>query len=215
VTCFGYFRFARAVLPHFHRQRSGHIINIASMLSEGAAPLLSAYSSAKHAVLGWSQCLRLELYHTGIDVSAVLVPSLATPMFDHAQMKLGHAPRPVPPTYDPDVAARAVVRVAVRPRPKTVPVFLQGTFILWLKRWLPFVGDFILGRWGVRMQMRPALKDPRRGNLFHPVPEGVGPRGSVPPTPRWLRWCAASGLFALAGSVAGAVGYAAWRVSRR
>ena len=199
VTCFGYLRFARAVLPHFRRQGSGHIINVASMLSEGAAPLLSAYTAAKHAVFGWAESLRLELYQSGIDVSNVLVPSVATPMFDHAQMKLGYAPQPVPPTYDPDVAARAVVRCARKPNHKSVPVFLQGKLILWLQNWLPFVGDFVLGHWGAQLQERDAHVDPNKGNLWRPVREGVGPYGSVPPTPRWKMWGASLGLIALAG----------------
>jgi short-subunit dehydrogenase len=199
VTCFGYMRYARAVLPHFRRQGWGHIINVASMLSEGAAPLLSAYAAAKHAVLGWAQSLRLELYHTGIDVSNVLVPSVATPMFDHAQMKLGWAPQPIPPTYDPDVAARAVLRCARRPNPKSVPVFLQGRLILWMQGVAPFVGDFLLRRWGTRLQERNRHVDPEKGNLWRPVREGVGPYGSVPPTPRWKLWSAGVGLVAVLG----------------
>jgi len=207
VTCFGYLRFARAVLPHFRQQGSGHIINVASMLSVGAAPLLSAYAAAKHAVLGWALSLRLELYGTGIDVSNVLVPSVATPMFDHAQMKLGWAPQPIPPTYDPDVAARAVLRCARRPNPKSVPVFLQGRMTLWMQRWTPFVGDFLLRRWGTLLQQRNRHVDPDRGNLWLPVREGIGPYGSVPPTARWKLVTAGLGLLA-------ALGLAGWGAKR-
>ena len=205
VTCFGYFRFARAVLPHFRRQGSGHIINVASMLSEGAAPLLSAYASAKHAVFGWAESLRLELYKTGIDVSNVLAPSVATPMFDHAQMKLGCAPQPIPPTYDPYVVARAVVRCARKPNHKAVPVFLQGKLILALQNWLPFVGDFILRRWGKQLQERNQPVDPNKGNLWRPVREGVGPYGSVPPTPRWKLWGVSLGVIVAAGLLGASV----------
>jgi len=202
VTCFGYMRFARAVLPHFRAQGSGHILNVASMLSSGAAPLLSAYTAAKHAILGWSQSLRLELWRTRIDVSAILLPSVSTPMFDHAPMKLGRAPRPVPPTYDTEVAARAIVRTARRPRAKVVPVFLQGRLILWTQRWLPKLGDTIMGRFGAALQMADEPRDPRRGNLFAPIPEGVGPYGSVPPTPKWKRLGGAALLFGAVGAAA-------------
>jgi short-subunit dehydrogenase len=63
VTCFGYMRFARAVLPHFRSQGSGHIINVLSMLSKGGAPLLSIYTAAKHALLGWQKSLKLVWRH--------------------------------------------------------------------------------------------------------------------------------------------------------
>jgi hypothetical protein len=111
---------------------------------------------------------------------------------------LGFAPRPVPPTYDTDVAARAVVECARRPHPAKVPVFLQGSLILWLQRWAPWVGETILKKWGVRLQTRGLRLSRPEGNLFAPIPEGVGPYGSVPPTPAWQRTCAAGAILALA-----------------
>jgi hypothetical protein len=164
--------------------------------------------------VGWSESLRLELLRTGIDVSAVLLPSVATPMFDHARMKLGYAPQPIPPTYDTDIAARAVVRCALRPTPRAVPVFLQGRLILWLQRWASFVGDFVLSRWGQELQMRNRRVDPTHGNLFAPVPEGVGPYGSVPPTAPWKRWGAGAMVLLLAASVLGGLGFSAARAAR-
>lgn len=187
VTFLGYLRFARAVLPHMRAQGDGHILNVASMLAKGAAPLLSAYSAAKHAALGWAKALRLELLTSGIDVSNVLLPSVSTPMFDHAPMRLGRKPQPVPPTYDTEVAARAVVRVAKRPQVEHVPVFLQGRALLFLDRWAPWLGDFVMSRFGERLQMRPEPQDPREGNLWTPIARGVGPYGSVPPTALWKR----------------------------
>lgn len=205
VNCFGYMRMARAVLPHFRARGSGHILNVQSMLSQGSAPLLAAYTASKHATLGWARCLEVELWGTGIHVSNVLVPSVATPMFDHAPTQLHLAPRPVPPTYEPEVAARAVVRCARRPGRTSVPVFLQGRLILWMDRWVPRLGKWALGRFGARMQMREEPVARPEGNLFHPVPQGVGPRGSVPPTARWKRFTATAGLVALAGGALGGV----------
>jgi short-subunit dehydrogenase len=202
VTCFSYLRFAREVLPHFRARGSGHIINVLSMLSIGAAPLLSTYAAAKHALLGWAESLRLELTGSGIDVSTILAPSVATPMFDHAQMKLGRAPKPIPPVYDPDVVAKAVVQCAYKPASRVMPVFLQGPLIFWVQQLAPWIGDFLLSRWGVRLQMRDQVVDPEKGNLFEPVEEGVGPYGSVPPTPAWMRYGAGMGL--LAGGIGAA-----------
>jgi short-subunit dehydrogenase len=214
VNCFGYMRFARAVLPHFKAQGSGHILNVQSMLSTGAAPLLAAYASSKHATFGWAKCLELELRGTGIRVSNVQVPSVATPMFDHAPTQLHLAPMPVPPTYEPDVAARAVVRCAQRPGQTSVPVFLQGWLLLWMDRWVPQVGKWILGHFGARMQVRARPVDRPEGNLFQPVPQGVGPRGSVPPTPRWKRFTATAGLVALASGALSGVALGARGLAR-
>lgn len=214
VNCFGYMRFARAVLPHFRSQRSGHVLNVQSMLSTGGAPLLAAYASSKHATLGWAKCLELELRGTNIHVSNVLVPSVATPMFDHAPTQFHLAPMPVPPTYEPDVAARAVVRCARRPGRTVVPVFLQGKLILWMDRWVPQVGKWLLGNFGARMQMREKPVERTEGNLFRPVWQGVGPRGSVPPTPRWKRFTATAGLMALAGGALSGVALGARELAR-
>lgn len=208
VNCFGYMRFARAVLPHFRERGSGHILNVQSMLAKGAAPLLASYTASKHATLGWARCLELELRGSGLQVSNVLVPSVATPMFDHAPTQFRLAPMPVPPTYEPDVVARAVVRCARRPGRTSVPVFLQGRLILWMSQWVPQVGKWILGNFGARLQMREQPLERPEGNLFHPVPQGVGPHGSVPPTARWKRFTATAGLLTVAGGVLGGVALA-------
>lgn len=210
VTCFGYFRFARAVLPVFRKNGKGHIINVLSMLSRGGAPLLSAYAAAKHALWGWAQSLQLELTGSGIELSNIFVPSVATPMFDHAPTKMGFAPQPIPPTYDPDLIGREVVRCAKKPNPESVPTFLQGSLILWLQRHAPWVGNVILGKWGAKMQMRPIPLRRERGNLFEPVPQGVGPRGSVPPTKPWVRY----GATALILGALGGAGLGAWKTAK-
>jgi short-subunit dehydrogenase len=201
INVFGFMRFARAVLPHFKARGSGHILNVQSMLSKGSAPLLAAYTASKHASLGWAKCLEMELEGTGIAVSNVLVPSVATNMFSHAPTMFGLAPKPVPPTYDPDVAARAVLKCARRPGKTVIPVFLGGRLLLWLNALAPAVGKHIMGRFGARMQMRDEPVVRPEGNLFQPVAEGVGPYGPVPPTPRWVRFSATAGLAALVGGV--------------
>lgn len=214
VNCFGYFRFARAVLPHFRTHDRGHIVNVLSMLSVGAAPLLSVYTASKHALLGWSDSMRLELYQTGIDVSAILLPSVSTPMFAHAPMRLGVAPRPVPPTYDTDVAARAVLHCARKPNKRYVPVFLQGTAMLWMQQYAPWFGDVVMGRFGARLQMGNRPVDPAKGSLHHPIPEGVGPYGPVPPTPAWKRWGVVAAGVAATALMAGGLAAGTARAAR-
>ena len=201
TNCFGFMRFARAVLPHFRKQGSGHILNVQSMLSKGAAPLLSAYTASKHATLGWANCLELELKTAGIHVSNVLVPSVSTNMFAHAPTLLNKAPQPVPPTYDTDVAARAVLQCARRPGRTVVPVFLQGWLILAIDTLLPGLGKFVLSRWGAQMQMREEPVTRHEGNLFQPMVRASGPQGPVPPTAPWKRYSVTAGMAALAGGV--------------
>ncbi|MBM7112653.1 SDR family NAD(P)-dependent oxidoreductase [Archangium primigenium] len=201
VNCLGFMRFARAVMPHFRRQGSGHVLNVQSMLSKGAAPLLSAYTASKHATLGWAKSLQLELSGTGISVSNILVPSVDTNMFAHAPTLLSRAPQPVPPTYDVDVVARSIVAAARRPGKTRVPVFLQGWLILAMDTLAPWAGDWVLGRFGVRMQQRETSVHRPEGNLFKPMAGTFGPRGPVPPTPGWLRYSATAGLAVLAGGV--------------
>jgi short-subunit dehydrogenase len=201
INVFGFMRFARAVLPHFKERGSGHIINVQSMLSKGAAPLLAAYTASKHATLGWAKCLEMEWMGSGIHVSNVLVPSVSSNMFEHAPTMFGLAPKPVPPTYDTDVAARAVLRCALRPGKTVVPVFLGGRLLLWVDALLAPVGKALMSRFGARIQMKDEPIHRPEGNLFRPVPEGVGPYGSVPPTPVWKRVTATAGLAALAGGV--------------
>jgi len=214
VSCFGYLRFARAVLPHFRAKNDGQIINVLSMLSLGGAPLLSAYTAAKHALWGWAQCLALELYPTGISVSNVMTPSIATPMFDHAPTQLNRAPRPVPPTYSPDVVARAVVRLAKSRKARSIPVFLQGRLILFVNRYLSGAGNFVLGHWGERLQMGPEPVSRSEGNLFQPVAQGVGPLGSVPPTPKWKRWGSVTAALLLTAAGAGGLALGARKATR-
>lgn len=108
----------KAALPHLRRQNQGTIINVASVLADRAAPLQAPYCASKHGIKGFTEALRMELAHEGsaIDVVLVLPPSMNTPFFAHARSKLGVEPQPIPPVYDPRVAAEAIVAVAERPQ---------------------------------------------------------------------------------------------------
>lgn len=215
INLFGYMRFARAVLPHLHERNDGHLIIIASMLSKGATPLLSAYVASKHAIFGWAETLRLELYQTGIDVSSVLVPSVATPMFDHAATHVGYQPRPVPPTYKPELVAKAVLKLAKKPKPKVMPAFIQGPLFTAAHAVAAPLTDFALGRFGVSVQEEKSKPIHRPdGNLFQPVEAGVGPRGSIPPTPAVTRAAGVAALFGLTGAALFGAGAGIWKAAR-
>jgi short-subunit dehydrogenase len=122
VNLMGQVHGTKAALAIMRERNSGVIVNIASVLGERAVPLQSAYSAAKAGIIRFSEAARLELAHEGRDVAlcVLLLSSVNTPLFDHARSKTGHKPRPIPPVYEPEVVARAVVEVAQRPRPEAV-----------------------------------------------------------------------------------------------
>lgn len=208
VNFFGYLRTSRAVLPQFRRQGSGHIINVLSVFSEMGFPLFSIYAASKHALLGWADSLRLELHGSGIEISNVLLPSLATPFYDVAPTKLDRNPRPPPPVYTSALAARAVVRCARHPDPHHVPVLLQGKLALLLRRLAPALVDPVLGRWGAAWVTGPQPVHRREGNLFSPDKEHYGPKGTVGATPAWammlLGVVTVAGIIGLGGGLTAA-----------
>lgn len=187
VNFFGYLRLTRAVLPHFHRQGRGHVINVLSVFAEMGFPLFSIYAASKHALMGWADSLRLELRGSGIDVSNILLPTIATPFYDVAPTRLGHEPRPPPPVYSPEAAARAVARCAHRPRARHVPSLLQGKLALGARRWAGPLVDVVLAQLGPRMVTSPKPVDRPEGNLFLPREERFGAHGTARATPFWLR----------------------------
>ena len=109
---------AKVALAQMRTQpEGGTIVNISSGLGDRAVPLQSAYCAAKHAINGFSEALRVELEHAGIPVrvSVIKPASIDTPFFQHARSKMGAAPKPVPPVYDPDLVAEAILYAATHP----------------------------------------------------------------------------------------------------
>jgi short-subunit dehydrogenase len=78
VNIFGLARLTQLVLPHMRSQQSGTIINISSMGGKIYTPLGAWYHATKHALEGWSDCLRLETKPFGIHVVIVEPGLIAT-----------------------------------------------------------------------------------------------------------------------------------------
>ncbi len=95
----------------------GVIVSVGSALAFRGIPLQAAYCGSKFAVRGFMQTLRTELLHDGshIRVSMVHLPALNTPQFDWCRNRLPGHPQPVPPIYQPEVAAEAIVAAARDP----------------------------------------------------------------------------------------------------
>src|SRR5438132_5212014 len=105
-----------AALPHLRDSR-GTFIQIASALSYRGIPLQAAYCATKAALRTFFESARVELEkeRAGVDVCVILPAAINTPQFDRARQKMGLQPQPVPPIYQPDPFAEAVVRCCDRP----------------------------------------------------------------------------------------------------
>ena len=99
----------RTAVRHF-ANRGGTIINIGSIVSDRAIPLQGMYSASKHAVLGYTDALRMELEHDRLPITVTLVKpaSIDTPFIEHARNYMPDAPTLPPPVYAPEVVARAI-----------------------------------------------------------------------------------------------------------
>lgn len=84
VNVVGLIACTKEVIPSMKERRSGHIINISSQAGKIATPKSSVYAATKHAVLGYTNSLRMELADFGVFVTAVNPGPMATNFFDIA-----------------------------------------------------------------------------------------------------------------------------------
>ena len=132
---------AYAALPHL-RETAGSLIGVSSVYGVRSSPLLTSYCASKWGLRGFYDALRLELRHDDVPVSVttILPSSVDTPLFVHARSRLGARPQPIPPVYDPDVVAAAIVRAAKHPT-REVVVGAAGLGLVALQRFAPALAD--------------------------------------------------------------------------
>jgi short-subunit dehydrogenase len=117
TNLFGHVHAARAALPHFRRQRTGVLINMASVWGRVTAPDVSAYVTSKFAIRAFGECLRQELRDIpDIDVATMLPQAVDTPIFCRAANFAGRAARPIPPVVNPETVARGILQCAESPK---------------------------------------------------------------------------------------------------
>jgi NAD(P)-dependent dehydrogenase (short-subunit alcohol dehydrogenase family) len=180
VTYLGFVNGTMAALKRMRPRDRGVIVQVGSALAYRAIPLQSAYCGAKHAVKGFTGSVRCELLHehSGVEVVMVQLPALNTPQFDWILSRLPRRPQPVPPIYQPEVAARAIVWASHHPRRE---VWVGGTTVATIlaNRVVPGLLDRYLARTGFRSQQtdEPADRD-RPANLWRPVDEDHGAHGA-------------------------------------
>jgi NAD(P)-dependent dehydrogenase (short-subunit alcohol dehydrogenase family) len=179
VTYLGYVYGTRTALGRMRPRDRGTVVQVGSALAYRGIPLQSAYCGAKHAIQGFTESLRAELDHdkAGIWLTMVQLPALNTPQFDLVLSKLPDKAQPVPPIYQPEVAARAVVWAAThRRRQLWVGGSTWATLVA--NKLAPGPLDRYLGRTGYRSQQADQPRDPDRpANLWAPVPGDHGAHG--------------------------------------
>jgi NAD(P)-dependent dehydrogenase (short-subunit alcohol dehydrogenase family) len=181
VTYLGSVHGMQAALKRFRPRNQGVIVQVGSALSRRGIPLQSTYCGSKHAVKGVLDSLRAELLHEGSDVQVALVqlPGVNTPQFDWVRTRLHRHPQPVPPVYQPEVAARAIVFAAQHPR-RELWVGLPTVYTILGERVVSGLMDRYLAKTNIGAQEAKQPIDPaeRPDNLFAPPPGDPGAHGA-------------------------------------
>jgi len=171
VTYLGYVWGSLAALRRMRPRNRGVIVQVGSALAYRGIPLQSAYCAAKHAIQGFTDSLRCELLHDQVDVhvSQVEMPAVNTPQFSWVRSRLPNEAEPVPPIFQPEVAADAIVFAATHRRREIYVGFPTVKAIVGNKIAPGFLDRF-LARRGYTSQQTDQPADPYRpDNLFEPV----------------------------------------------
>ena len=171
VTYLGIVHGTLSALRRMRPRNRGSIVQVGSALAYRGIPLQSAYCAAKHAVQGFCDSLRAELLHDGSSVRLTMVqlPALNTPQFDWVKSRLRGRGQPVPPIFQPEVAAEEIVRASDEGR-REVFVGWPTVIAILGDKIAPAVGDWYLARTGFDSQQTSEPEDPNRpDNLWTPV----------------------------------------------
>lgn len=182
VIFFGQVHGAKAALPYL-KQSEGALVCVGSALSDRGVPLQTAYCAAKHAIKGWLDGLRLELMKEGAGVRITLVKpsSINTPLFDKAKTQMGVMPMPIPPIYEPELAAEGILRAA-EGNERDVFIGGAGKAISLAERISPKLLDLQQLGSGFKKQKTQWPKGADApNNLFSAVEDDGGPKGDFTP----------------------------------
>jgi hypothetical protein len=126
----GVVRCTKAVIPHMLKQGSGHIVNIASLAGKIGTAKSTSYTATKHAVLGFTNSLRMELSEQGIQVSAVNPGPIDTPFFSQADPSGSYVKNVSWFMMKPEYVVKRIIRLIERRRaeldlPKTASMGIK------------------------------------------------------------------------------------------
>jgi NAD(P)-dependent dehydrogenase (short-subunit alcohol dehydrogenase family) len=177
VTYLGAVYATMAVLRRMRERDSGTIVQVGSTLAYRGIPLQTAYCGAKHALQGFHESLRCELLHdhSNVKVTMVQLPAVNTPQFSWVLSRLPQRAQPVPPIYQPEVAARAIVYAAEHPNRREYWVGSSTAATMIINAVAPGLLDRYLARTGFEAQQTGQSKDPDQpANLWEPADGGGG-----------------------------------------
>lgn len=168
----------KAALRRMSARGQGTIIQIGSALAYTSIPLQSAYCASKAAIRGFTDSLRIELLHekSNVKVCMLQLPAVNTPQFDVVRSRLPNRPQPVPPIFQPEVIARAVLRAAAR-RPREKWLGWPATKAIVGRFLAPRFTEWYLARTGYASQQTDEPASPRPDNVDTPLPGDPGAHG--------------------------------------
>lgn len=171
VSYLGYVNGTRAALELMRPRDTGTIVQVGSALAYRGIPLQTAYCGAKHAIQGFHEALRTELLHerSGIRVTMVQMPAVNTPQFTWVRSRLSRRAQPVPPIYQPEIAARAVEYAADHPGRREYWVGASTVATLAANAIAPGLLDRYLARTGFASQQTDRPAQPHDDDLWTPA----------------------------------------------
>jgi NAD(P)-dependent dehydrogenase (short-subunit alcohol dehydrogenase family) len=171
VTYLGAVWGTKVALERMLSRDRGTIVQVGSALAYRGIPLQAPYCGAKHAMKGMFESLRTELRNRGsnVHVTMVQLPGMNTPQFDHCLSKMPRHPMPVPPIYEPEVAARAVYWAAHHRR-RELYVGFPTVYTIIGNKFAPWLAERYLARTAVDGQQTDERFDgTAKANLFEPT----------------------------------------------
>jgi NAD(P)-dependent dehydrogenase (short-subunit alcohol dehydrogenase family) len=180
VTYLGCVYGTLAALKRMLPRNRGTVVQIGSALAYRGIPLQAAYCAAKHAMQGFCDSLRCELLHdkSNVRLTMVQLPALNTPQFGWVKSRLPRRAQPVPPIFQPEVAAEAIYFAAHHPR-REFYIGAPSVAVIVGNRFAPGLLDHYLADTGYESQQYDGPEDPDRAhNLWQPVPGDHGAHGT-------------------------------------
>jgi NAD(P)-dependent dehydrogenase (short-subunit alcohol dehydrogenase family) len=177
VSYLGFVYGTQAALRRMRPRDAGVVVQVGSALAYRGIPLQTAYCGAKHAIQGFTEALRCELLHerSGVHVTMVQMPAVNTPQFSWVLSRLPRQAQPVPPIYQPELAARAIVHAADHPGRREYWVGGSTAATLAVNAVAPGLLDRYLARTGFSSQQTDQLRDPDQpANLWEPADGKAG-----------------------------------------
>src|SRR5947207_8533503 len=180
VTYLGVVYGTLAALKWMLPRNRGAIVQVGSALAYRGIPLQAAYCGAKHAIQGFTESLRCELLHdkSNVRVTMVQLPAMNTPQFSWVKSRLPRKPQPVPPIYQPELAAEAIIYAAYQNR-REMEVGMSTVLAVEGNKVFPGLMDRYLARTNYEAQQTDEhVEADRRDNLWTPVPGDHGAHGT-------------------------------------